>query len=141
MTLELSVAAIDEYDRTQWETLEDVLGTSWTSDQIKNLSGSSSPDDKDKPRPARRLSVTDRVRIPMLMGVKPEIIKWLVEQYQTDGTLGDGRSTQGAQSLFDMPKEQFLSWMGQVDRDVQSKGLQRPKQGESPFEPAEKKKK
>lgn len=139
LTLELSIAAIEEYDRNQWETLEDVLGTSWTSDQIKSLSGGAQDDKSEKPK-QRKLSASDRVRIPMLMGVKPEIIKWLIEQYQTDGTLGDGRSTQGAQSLWDLPKEQFLSWMGQVDRDVQSKGLQRPKQ-DAPFQSAESDKK
>lgn len=133
LTLELSVAAIEDHDRNQWETLEDLLGTSWTMEQIRGLSGG---DDKSKRKP----SPTDRVRIPLLMGLKPEIIKWLTEQYATNDTLGDGRSIQGAQSLFDMPKEQFLSWMGQVDRDVQSKGLQR-KTETSPFQAAEGEKK
>lgn len=131
LQLGLSIAALEEQDRVWWETAEMVLGTVWTADQFKDeeervvLAPNGMParqtDQSEKPK-----KKSDKVRIPLLMGMRPELQKHLHDLFKgrtQTGTLGDGSSLQGAQSLFNLSKEEYLSFVHNAHGQVHDKNL------------------
>lgn len=113
LTLELSVAAIEDINSEQWENLESILGTSWEPSMIegsKSVNGEAT---------TKAVGTSGRVRLPMSMVIRPEILKTLQEHFKGTvngaGTLGDGSAIgREAQSMYDMSKEDFLTMMGQI---------------------------
>lgn len=129
LTLELSVAAIENINSEQWENLESILGTSWEPSMIegtKSVNGEAT---------TKAVGTSGRVRLPLSMVVRPEILTTLKEHFKGNvggaGTLGDGSAIgKEAQSMYDMSKEDFLAMMGQIgNTSFLSKGKKKKTDG------------
>ena len=131
LTLQLSVAAIEGVDVERWENLETILGTSWEAAMIEG------PKAVNGEATTKAVGTTGRVRMPLTMVIKPELLKTLQDHFKGvtggGGTLGDGSSIgKEAKSMFDMSKEDFLAMMGNVGSlGKVSKGRVKPGSGSS----------
>jgi len=105
--LEMSIRAIQEHEDDRFEALEKSLGILWFDTDSKEVNAAASAQDA-----AAAGQHADRVRFPLAFTIRPELVKE-VETFFAGQKRGD-KETSKAQSMFEMPKDDFLKMMGQV---------------------------
>jgi hypothetical protein len=102
--VDMTYAMYREADEDSYYRLERILGTSWTYDDVRHVSGGESKE-------ARYVHRDQAVRYPLAFALNPTLINDLRSRYGVgddpkDFDHGDGIG--GAESMFFMDKEEFL---------------------------------
>lgn len=110
--MELFLQFYYEEDRIKQEFIEDVLGTMWDPEMFNQLKGGEADGEEVE-------TTSGKLRIPLAIAIRPEIVKELRTRFglstpeeEWKDPLG-GEAAPGvpknAQSLFNLPKEQFIN--------------------------------
>jgi len=127
LELDLSIRAIEDIEREKLRSLERVLGTLWTAEDFAKAKKQEDQlalldDGEQTEQPKHKF---DELRFPLATLINPKVVESARDQLAVQEGLKQTDVPEGTESLFDLPKDEFLKRMeGAVN--YASKGRSRP---------------